>query len=444
MVLKEDQHTEFKEKPTSGTIINEIVAFLNTCDGSVYVGIKDDGTVVGIADIDKTSLDISNIIADQIEPSSRGLVSIETPIIDGKQIVRVDIKKGSKLYYIKKYGMSSAGCFERIGTSSRGMTPEQIQKRMIASFKADLKIINLPANKKDLTFKMIKFLYTQEGLTINDSTFLKNEELLDEDGNYNIQAELLADENRFSIKVVRFEGNDKGTKILLRNEYGYQCLIAGMKNAQNFCAEVVNQTKTVFHENGYREDVPLFDKGAFREAWYNACLHNDWVDGTPPAIYIFNNRLEIISTGGLPSNMTKDDFFGGISKPVNESLAKIFIKLGLIEQTGHGVSMIVDRYGKEAFTFLDNFLRVTIPFSYDLNSYLKPDVTENVTENVTEKSMTDEEKIISAIRKNPNISTTELSKIIGKTRRTVARVIESSEKIVRVGPDKGGHWEIKK
>lgn len=131
---------------------------------------------------------------------------------------------------------------------------------------------------------------------------------------------------------------------------------------------------------------------------------------------------------------------GGISKPVNESLAKIFIKLGLIEQTGHGVSMIVDRYGKEAFIFLDNFLRVTIPFSYDLNSYLKPDVTENVTE----KSMTDEEKIISAIRKNPNISTTELSKIIGKTRRAVARVIESSEKIVRVGPDKGGHWEIKK
>lgn len=65
-------------------------------------GIKDDGTVVGIADIDKTSLDISNIIADQIEPSSRGLVSIETPIIDGKQIVRVDIRKGSKLYYIKK------------------------------------------------------------------------------------------------------------------------------------------------------------------------------------------------------------------------------------------------------------------------------------------------------------------------------------------------------
>lgn len=97
--------------------------------------------------------------------------------------------------------MSNAGCFERIGTSSRGMTPEQIQKRMIASFKADLKITNLPANKKDLTFKMIKFLYTQEGLTINDSTFLKNEELLDEDGNYNIQAELLLMRIDFQLKL---------------------------------------------------------------------------------------------------------------------------------------------------------------------------------------------------------------------------------------------------
>lgn len=136
-----------------------------------------------------------------------------------------------------------------------------------------------------------------------------------------------------------------------------------MKNAQSFCADVLNQTKTVFHKDGYREDIPLFDRIAFREAWYNACLHNDWVDGTPPAIYVFNDRLEIISTGGLPHNMTKEDFFGGVSKPVNEALAKIFIKLGLIEQTGHGVTAITDKYGQEAFTFLDNFLRVTIPFN---------------------------------------------------------------------------------
>lgn len=77
-----------------------------------------------------------------------------------------------------------------------------------------------------------------------------------------------------------------------------------MKNAFEYCRDVINQTKTIF-KNGIREDIKLFDKNAFREAWFNACLHNNWVDGTPPAIYIFNDRLEIISTGGLPINMSK-------------------------------------------------------------------------------------------------------------------------------------------
>lgn len=77
--------------------------------------------------------------------------------------------------------------------------------------------------------------------------------------------------------------------------------------------------------------------------------------------------------------MTKEDFFGGVSKPVNEALAKIFIKLGLIEQTGHGVTAITDKYGKEAFTFLDNFLRVTIPFNYKLNEHIKSEENANGT-----------------------------------------------------------------
>ncbi len=88
MIFKEDQHTELKENSKSGTIVNDIVAFLNTCDGTVYVGVKDDGTIIGIDNLDKASLMISNIVSDQIEPNPRGLVSIETPTIDGKTIIK--------------------------------------------------------------------------------------------------------------------------------------------------------------------------------------------------------------------------------------------------------------------------------------------------------------------------------------------------------------------
>lgn len=107
MIFKEDQHTELKENPKSGTIVNEIVAFLNTCEGKIYIGVKDDGTIIGVDDIDKASVFVSNVIADQIEPNPRGLVSVETPTIDDKRIIEVSVKRGDKLYYVKKYGMSS-------------------------------------------------------------------------------------------------------------------------------------------------------------------------------------------------------------------------------------------------------------------------------------------------------------------------------------------------
>lgn len=138
-----------------------------------------------------------------------------------------------------------------------------------------------------------------------------------------------------------------------------------LKRTFNDTIVKVNSTQTRMVRDE-RKEQRLFDNEAFREAWYNACLHNNWVDGTPPAISVFDDRLEIISTGGLPTNLSKEDFFKGVSKPVNEELARLFIRLDLMEQTGHGVPLVVRRYGKEVFEFMDNFIKVTIPFAFEL------------------------------------------------------------------------------
>lgn len=145
-----------------------------------------------------------------------------------------------------------------------------------------------------------------------------------------------------------------------------------------FCSQVLNETAVSFSD-GVRQDHPLFSRKAFREAWFNACLHNLWADGTPPAIYFYTDRLEIISTGGLPLNLSKEDFFKGVSKPVNEELARLFIRLNLMEQTGYGVPLIVKEYGRDAFEFLDGFIRVTIPFNREI------DEREVFSENPSEK-----------------------------------------------------------
>ena len=131
------------------------------------------------------------------------------------------------------------------------------------------------------------------------------------------------------------------------------------------------------------------------------------MDGIPPAIYIFDDYLEIISTGGLAGGLTKQDFFSGISRPVNEVLARIFIQLGLIEQTGHGVSLIVDKYNKDIFEFSDNFIKVKIPFACNIGEAIQnsqENVGVSVGVNVGVKLNKTQQQIYDIIMQKPNIT----------------------------------------
>ena len=170
--------------------------------------------------------------------------------------------------------------------------------------------------------------------------------LLTNDGRYNYMAELLSDINDISIKVVTFRGNDK-TVMLKRTEYGNKCLITAVNDVLEYM-NIINETKVKL---GGKERIEesYFDYASFKEAWLNACVHTRWIEKIPPAVYIFDNRIEIVSNGGLPKALKKDDFFKGVSKPVNAALLNIFTNLNLIDQTGHGIPLILKKYGKDVF-----------------------------------------------------------------------------------------------
>lgn len=381
--------------------------------------------------IDSASLFISNIVADQIEPSPRGLVEIDTPIIDEKQILKISIKKGNKLYYIKKYGMSSAGCFERIGTSSRGMTPEQILKRFAETISLpERKMVDTPCNRTDLAFSKFKMYLGARNVHWNESKFEENFNLLTPDGKYNLIADLLADENLDSIKVAIFRGKDK-SDYLKRNEYGFTCLLYAMDQASEYCLALndtyVDTSKMV------RQEKKLFDEDAFREAWINAVVHNKWIDGIPPAIYWFEDRLEIISYGTIPNGMTKEEFLSGKTHPVNEELMKIFLQCHIVEQTWHGVPKVVKKYGVNAYNFGTSTITVTIPF--DRNGF------NDEPQNEPQKSIF--EFIMEEIANNPSISKTKLAEDCGVSLSTIKRVLKKNG-IVFIGSSKSGHWETKR
>ena len=439
MTFAETEKTELKQKFTD-SLPKEIVAFLNTDGGTIYIGVNDDGSICGVTKLDEYLKKIADMIESQILPDSSQFVELGTKYIENNHIIEIKVKKGDSLYYIKKYGRSSQGCYVRVGSTCRSMTEEQINIIHNKYLGSKVKITEIPIRTKNLTFQYLKLLLTEKGFTINENTFSENFHLLTKDGEYNKMAELLADKNEVSIKVVRFKGKSKADGIALRNEYGEKCLVVAMKQAFDYCADVINETRTSFTK-GVRNDKKLFDRDAFREVWFNACLHNNWVDGTPPAIYIFTDRMEIISTGGLPANLSKEDFYMGVSKPVNEELAKLFIRLDLMEQTGYGIPLVTKRYGKTVFEFLDFFLRVTIPFEFELESDVPQDDTQGDTQGDTQVSAFDK-WIENQIRKNPKITTEELAKVSGKSVITIKRHIAQLSHIKYVGSGYSGHWEV--
>lgn len=195
---------------------------------------------------------------------------------------------------------------------------------------------------------------------------------------------------------------------------------------------------------------------AVNEALVNALIHNDY-RMSEPQVSFFDDRLEIISHGGLPIGLTKEEFFSGISRPRNAHLMDIFKRLGIVEHTGHGAPTIIAKYGKEAFDIKNSYVNIIIPFNKEVldnhwsisNSMPgKIESTDNGTGSSTpDNSLGGKEKfILNAIKENPSITAKELSQKPSLPFRSVQRYVAAPKekgRICRNGSKKKGNWEIK-
>ena len=102
----ESETLDLKEKYTD-TIAKEIVSFLNSSGGTILIGVKDNGVVIGVDKIDEVLRKISDIITSQIEPNPQDEISSELKFNEGKTIIAININKGRNYIYCqKKYGFS--------------------------------------------------------------------------------------------------------------------------------------------------------------------------------------------------------------------------------------------------------------------------------------------------------------------------------------------------
>ena len=390
--------------------------------GVVLFGIKDDGDVIGVNIGNKTLKDISDAITSRIKPVVIPTITEEEN--ESKIVIRVEVSGYNKPY-------SADGKYLiRSGNENKKIEPE-IMRQLLFSNSFEL-ITNIESFDQELTFNQLKQLFIMHNLSINNDSFNKNNGLLTKNGKFNLLASILADNNNCSIKVVKFKGEDK-SEMISRNEYGYKCLILAMQNALEY-VQSLNETRVVVNEEAVRKEIHLFDASSLREAWNNACLHTRWDKMVPPCIYIFSNRIEIISTGGLPLDYSLDDFYSGISNPINKQLQKIMGQLGLVEQTGHGVPEIIKHYGKEAFNVSDNHIIITLKFPFNIR------IGENDYSSLNSSQI----KVLNAIKNNPSITTKELVKVVGLQTSRIATLLKELKelgKIERVGSNKNGYWK---
>ncbi len=175
-----------------------------------------------------------------------------------------------------------------------------------------------------------------------------------------------------------------------------------------------------------RSTKSLVDIDCLREAVYNALAHNDWLNGGVPSVYVYNDRIEIISYGGLPFGQTEENFFKGISKPRNEDFIRILRDLDFAERTGHGIPQITDKYGKKTFDITDSFILATLPYDSDVVSKLNQN--EHPDEHPEFSNRTREEIIVELIKTNPYVTYDEIALKLGISVATVRRTFVSLRK----------------
>ena len=425
----ETESVEFKK--TTGELREGMISLASMLNkngkGVLYFGVRNDGEIVGQQIGDRTLREISQGIANAIKPQIIPTIIME--LCDNKNVIKVTVEgdeKPNSAY--GKYYMRSAD-------EDREISPQQLRSLMLSVSDS---IVNIETNNQELTFDQLKTLYTGNDLTLRDNTFKQNLNLLTKNGSYNVMAGILADTNSYSIKVAVFRGTDK-TNLIRRNEYGYKCMLVAARQVLDYM-EAMNDT-VVDMDGSLRQERKLFDFPCFREAWLNACLHNRWSRQTPPAVYLFDDRIEIISVGGLPDGLSLEEFYEGKSKPVNLELQQIMVQLDYIEQTGHGVPLIISRYGKKVFDITENFITVTIP----LNK--KRENTNMIKESTNWLPGSKDEQILMLMKNNRNIRVHEISKLLGVGTTTVTKRIRHLKErgiVERNGSKKNGCWIVKK
>lgn len=406
-MYKEDQSIELKVELTKD-IKKEIVAFANTNDGTIYVGIDDDGNVVGLKNASKDIEALSGMIRDGIKSDLTLYTKIYIENIDNKEVIVIKVKEApNKPYYLADKGLKTSGVYLRLGNVSVQASEEVIKKMLVDStnnsFESGVSSI------QELHFEYLINLFKQHDIEIDENK-LKTLNIVNLDNKYTNLGLLLSDECPYSIKCAIFNGNSK-LDFKDRREFTGSVLKQVNETFAYIDLYNKNKGKIVGLERIDTKDYPEY---AIRESLLNAVIHRDYNFTGSILVSLFDDHFEITSLGGLIKGLSIEDLYFGVSETRNPNLANVFYRLNYVESFGTGIERIMESYAgyddkKPLIQNTENTFKVTL---YNVN-YVAEESNDVILEN-----MSQEKQIVEYLKKNGMITraTVQVLLDLSKTR----------------------------
>lgn len=441
MLSFENQNIEFKQEYVPD-IRKEVMGFANADGGTVFVGVRKDGVVLGMDDPDGVMLQIVNSLRDALAPDVMPFVKVNTVEIEEKQVVEIDVTTGTnRPYYLREKGLKPSGVYVRKGSSTQPMTEEGIREMILQNSGRSYELCR--SMNQELTFQTFQAESQRRSIEVGPSQ-MRTLKLIGEDGLYTNLALLLSDQCETTTKVAIFQGTDKE---LFRDRKEFTgSILKQLEDVYQFI-DLINKTKATFSGLN-RSDRRDYPEEAVREALLNSIVHRDYSFSGSNLVNVYEDRIEFVSLGGLVSGLELKSIFLGVSQSRNPNLAAIFYRMRLIESYGTGIGKIERAYktnqSQPEFETAKGVFRVTLP-----NRNEEQDAEMQSDSSVDGDISLDEQKnlIIQYAQENGSITRKEVEDLIGAGTTKAFRLLKElceANRLEQKGNGKLSTYVIKK
>ena len=469
----EDSTRQFKSRiDNADALAAEMAAFANANGGVIFIGVQDDGTISGI-----TSREVHNVnqlISNAASQHVRSPLVVLTQNIlleNGNVVIALSIPAGMDKPYFDRKGV----IWLKAGADKRRINSKDELRRLFqytSQFHADELPTKADIDKLDkLLFRdFLKKRYSSDFPDTHDEQvrLLQNLNLVAGDGNLNLAGVLLFAEQpelvfpQFVTKGVCFPGVAIHADRYDDTEDFEGPLSRLFKDALAF---VMRNLHKIQGGNGVNSPgTPEIPEQVFEELLVNALVHRDYLISAPIRIFIFDDRVEIISPGTLPNNLTIANIKNGNSNIRNPILISYAAK-GLLPYHGIGSGILraleawpdIDFEDDRESSLFKAIVRRT-PRPVEVNGATAPGIAPKIQglhhkpafsgaglHNIAPELAPELLAILECIIANPRITIAELANSLSVSRRTVfyrINLLKEKGILCRIGSNKGGQWEI--